>query len=332
MQYVRNLKNLNPHLLCFLCGGYLIEATTLIECSHSFCKTCIVHYLETSFNCPVCDTEVHKTKPLENIRSDQTLQEIIYKIVPELYEKEKKARQLYDISRTQQEDTNIAGQSSETPPIYEDHNRILVTLRYFRGSRSKRLKFEKILNLFPTRYLCCPLNLPVRVMKKFILQKFDLPLNWDVEVWRTDETLLDHLTLSDIVRIYGIFRERKPLEISFSVTPEGEGEKEEKTIPMDTDTKQCNSMNVDFPEKESISPSTIAARNILTTTPDPSDEEDNKENNARNKQLAQTTTTTSTSDIRMDIDQDVGNSSASMTNVNNVLESPSIVPTVSVSS
>lgn len=31
------LRELNPHLLCVLCGGYLIDATTIIECIHS-CK------------------------------------------------------------------------------------------------------------------------------------------------------------------------------------------------------------------------------------------------------------------------------------------------------
>ena len=39
---------------------------------------------------------------------------------------------------------------------------------------------------------------------------------FQVDVWRTDESLLDHLTLSDVVRIYGIFREvsvSEPLSI-----------------------------------------------------------------------------------------------------------------------
>lgn len=29
--------SLNPHLICVLCGGYLIDATTIVECLHS-CK------------------------------------------------------------------------------------------------------------------------------------------------------------------------------------------------------------------------------------------------------------------------------------------------------
>ncbi len=31
------ISELNPHLVCVLCGGYYIDATTIIECLHS-CK------------------------------------------------------------------------------------------------------------------------------------------------------------------------------------------------------------------------------------------------------------------------------------------------------
>ena len=29
------LSELNPHLICVLCGGYLIDATSIVECLHS---------------------------------------------------------------------------------------------------------------------------------------------------------------------------------------------------------------------------------------------------------------------------------------------------------
>lgn len=29
------LSDLNPHLMCVLCGGYYIDATTIVECLHS---------------------------------------------------------------------------------------------------------------------------------------------------------------------------------------------------------------------------------------------------------------------------------------------------------
>ncbi|XP_020621016.1 polycomb complex protein BMI-1-A-like [Orbicella faveolata] len=80
------LQDLNAHIMCVLCGGYLVDATTIVECLHSFCRSCIVKYLQTSYHCPVCDVEVHKTKPLLHIRPDRTLQDIVFKLVPGLYQ------------------------------------------------------------------------------------------------------------------------------------------------------------------------------------------------------------------------------------------------------
>ncbi|ELU14843.1 hypothetical protein CAPTEDRAFT_207553 [Capitella teleta] len=79
------LTELNPHLICVLCGGYYVDATTITECLHTFCKTCIVRYLDSSKYCPVCDVMVHKTKPLLHIRSDHLLQALVYKMVPGLF-------------------------------------------------------------------------------------------------------------------------------------------------------------------------------------------------------------------------------------------------------
>lgn len=43
------------------------EADCFLSC-FAVCKMCIVRYLETSKYCPICDVQVHKTKPLLNIR------------------------------------------------------------------------------------------------------------------------------------------------------------------------------------------------------------------------------------------------------------------------
>lgn len=39
------LEELNPHIMCALCAGYLVDATTIIECLHS-CKYKLYFYLE----------------------------------------------------------------------------------------------------------------------------------------------------------------------------------------------------------------------------------------------------------------------------------------------
>lgn len=39
---VKHIKDLNRYLTCSLCGGYLIDATTIVECLHS-CKYLLVN-------------------------------------------------------------------------------------------------------------------------------------------------------------------------------------------------------------------------------------------------------------------------------------------------
>ncbi|KAI0207106.1 hypothetical protein LSAT2_008252 [Lamellibrachia satsuma] len=189
------LSELNPHLVCVLCGGYYVDATTIIECLHSFCKTCIVRYLESSkycpcrrawstvlFSfcfqsvrrascgtsspqvfrstsvvcktcivrylesskyCPICDVQVHKTRPLLNIRTDQTLQDLVYKLVPGLFTNEMKQRREF-YSRNPMPGTSggrtggaTGGQREKL--LYTEDEKISLCLEY----SSKHAKFGR---------------------------------------------------------------------------------------------------------------------------------------------------------------------------------------------
>ena len=50
------------------------------------CRSCIVKYLEGNKYCPTCDVQIHKTRPLLSIRSDKALQDVVYKLVPGLFQ------------------------------------------------------------------------------------------------------------------------------------------------------------------------------------------------------------------------------------------------------
>ncbi|TNN73534.1 Polycomb group RING finger protein 5-A [Liparis tanakae] len=82
------VKDFNHFITCYLCRGYLIKPTTVTECLHTFCKSCIVQHFEDSNDCPKCGIQVHETNPLEMLRLDNTLEEIIFKLVPGLRERE----------------------------------------------------------------------------------------------------------------------------------------------------------------------------------------------------------------------------------------------------
>ncbi|GAB1302510.1 Polycomb group RING finger protein 6 [Apodemus speciosus] len=64
------------------------------EDEEEVCKSCIVRHFYYSNRCPKCNIVVHQTQPLYNIRLDRQLQDIVYKLVINLEEREKK--QMHD--------------------------------------------------------------------------------------------------------------------------------------------------------------------------------------------------------------------------------------------
>ena len=49
------------------------------------CKTCLVKYFNDSNNCPTCDIVIHPSYPMGKIIPDRLLEDIIDKILPNLY-------------------------------------------------------------------------------------------------------------------------------------------------------------------------------------------------------------------------------------------------------
>ncbi|XP_014845774.1 PREDICTED: polycomb complex protein BMI-1-A-like [Poecilia mexicana] len=231
------ITELNPHLICVLCGGYFIDATTIIECLHSFCKMCIVRYLETSKYCPICDVQVHKTKPLLNIRSDKTLQDIVYKLVPGLFKNEMKRRRDFyaehpvDASNGSHEDRGEV--ADEDKRIITDDEIISLSIEFFDQTRlvggveDKQTK-DQVAN---KRYLQCPAAMTVMHLRKFLRSKMDIPNTYQVEVMYEDEPLKDYYTLMDIAYIY-TWRRNGPLPLKYRVRP------------------NCKKMKVSHPQQE----------------------------------------------------------------------------------
>ena len=92
------LKTLNAYITCKICRGYLVDATTVTECLHTFCKSCMVKHLEDNNTCPTCQIVIHQSHPLQYISFDRTMQDIVYKLVPNLQENEiKREREFYKL-------------------------------------------------------------------------------------------------------------------------------------------------------------------------------------------------------------------------------------------
>uniref|UniRef100_A0A8C4X595 Bmi1 polycomb ring finger oncogene 1a n=1 Tax=Erpetoichthys calabaricus TaxID=27687 RepID=A0A8C4X595_ERPCA len=193
------ITELNPHLMCVLCGGYFIDATTIIECLHSFCKTCIVGYLETSKYCPICDVQVHKTRPLHNIRSDKTLQDIVYKLVPGLFKNEMKRRRDFYAAHPSADATN--GSNEDRGEVADEDKRIITD--------------DEIISLSIEFF---DHTMTVMHLRKFLRSKMDIPCTFQIEVMYEDEPLKDYYTLMDIAYIY-TWRRNGPLPLKYRVRP-----------------------------------------------------------------------------------------------------------------
>lgn len=57
-----SLDDVHPYITCFLCRGYLIEATTIVECLHTYCHSCLMKHLAKEKCCPQCDMSINKSK------------------------------------------------------------------------------------------------------------------------------------------------------------------------------------------------------------------------------------------------------------------------------
>ncbi|XP_013917722.1 PREDICTED: polycomb complex protein BMI-1-like [Thamnophis sirtalis] len=207
------ITELNPHLMCVICGGYFIDATTIIECLHSFCKTCIVHYLESSKYCPICDVQVHKTKPLLNIRSDKTLQDIVYKLVPGLTGCPSRTS-LSGAEHSSCGELNLYTKGGNQCRLATTYNSICPFSRVEqKGSNEKEKANEEAKD---KRYLRCPAAMTVMHLRKFLRSKMDIPNAFQVDVMYEEEPLKDYYTLMDIAYIY-TWRRNGPLPLKYRV-------------------------------------------------------------------------------------------------------------------
>ncbi|KAJ0033427.1 hypothetical protein NQD34_000534 [Periophthalmus magnuspinnatus] len=209
------ITELNPHLTCPLCAGYLVDATTIVECLHSFCKTCIVAFLETNKFCPRCDVQVHKTCPQLSIRADKTLQDIVYKLVPGLFKDEMKRRRDFYAENRELE----PGEVVETFNIAEDEI-ISLSIQFYERNKNKDKQHSEVDNDKSNgkRFLQCPAAMSVMHLAKFLRSKMDIPSNYRVEVLYGDEPLKDYYTLMDIAYFYE-WRRTGPIPLQYLVKP-----------------------------------------------------------------------------------------------------------------
>ncbi|KAJ7427219.1 Polycomb group RING finger protein 3 [Willisornis vidua] len=176
------LWDINAHITCRLCNGYLIDATTVTECLHTFCRSCLVKYLEENNTCPTCRIVIHQSHPLQYIGHDRTMQDIVYKLVPGLQEGETKADENLnkETSEEKQEEDNDYHRSDEQVSICLECN----------SSKLRGLK---------RKWIRCSAQATVLHLKKFIAKKLNLSSFNELDILCNEEILGKDHTLKFVV-------------------------------------------------------------------------------------------------------------------------------------
>ncbi|KAF8571091.1 hypothetical protein P879_02436 [Paragonimus westermani] len=220
---------INPMLTCKLCTGYLIDATTIVECLHSFCRSCILSHLKQHTTCPVCDTLLHKTRPHYAIRPDRALQAIVYKLIPNLFEREMSCRREFYEEHPHPEVRSLSpekkGEITLNAYVLQEEEHISIELEYWQPTGKQQLSSDSshtetsstVLNHQST-YLLCPPDVTVAHLEKLIRLKFGLEPN-DHKVamfFTTDDLFNSDYTLSDLACLYS-WRRLQPMKLYFTI-------------------------------------------------------------------------------------------------------------------
>lgn len=213
------LDLINEHLTCRLCSGYLIDAWTINECLHSYCRSCIFSYFndnDDNTTCPVCSTVPHPANPLLGITKDCWLQQIVYKLVPSLFKREMRQRRMFYDSNSDSKaklleqyskthSSQMGCREEELGELSErclfqqknklnNHDNIFVTLEY---NENDLKDFQPKSHLF---FIECSSNMPINILKQYL--KKVLPLSkrtrYQIDVLYEQKVLLDNLTLNHI--------------------------------------------------------------------------------------------------------------------------------------
>lgn len=175
------LSDLTDFICCSICQGFLIDATTISECLHTFCKTCIVKHIKNDNNeCPKCNTIIHQRRPLDYIMQDRNKQDIVYKLVPQLYASEldksisedQKTLEVTLYPTSAPKAAIPISKSTNTPNIEPNHSS-LFTSPSSSSSSAARLTLQ---SQEKNPYIClkCPLTVKIRDLKKIIWHSHQL--------------------------------------------------------------------------------------------------------------------------------------------------------------
>uniref|UniRef100_A0A4W5QL74 Polycomb group ring finger 5b n=1 Tax=Hucho hucho TaxID=62062 RepID=A0A4W5QL74_9TELE len=165
------VKDFNHFITCYVCKGYLIKPTTVTECLHTFCKSCIVQHFEDSNDCPKCGIQVHETNPLEMLR-------ILFEQQKEIeFWRSRKSKENGEGKRRSRLDAdNDDGGDGD---YHRSDPQIAICLDCLRNNS---LVEENIVRGLMKKFIRCSTRVTVGTIKKFLSLKLKLPSSYELDV------------------------------------------------------------------------------------------------------------------------------------------------------
>jgi len=209
---------LNQYLLCSLCMGYFKDAHTIMECLHTFCKSCIYKYFLENSECPTCGISL-KPFPMQTIRVDRTLQSIVDKIFPQLLLKDLQEEKFFYVERGLPiPDALLEEENKAAPSIPTVDNQPPPSKRLKKGEAHKRIYNDEIAFELSLDAACTDIDLPkldkpfirtsakitVFHLKKFLSKKLNLKTANEVEITYRGEVLGSEHSLEYILKTRGM--------------------------------------------------------------------------------------------------------------------------------
>lgn len=172
---------------------------------HSFCRPCAVKYIREKPSCPECHEPIKDKRVLNRLKADVTKQNIVYKLVPGLYEREMARRRKFYAERpTTRYKSEMFGDIPPSKTIKPD-DMLNVCLTWMKDS---------IDDACIKTYLHCRADSSMLVLKKLIVGKFGLELPVKI-YYGGSEIFFDLTTLMDVAAAYNWAPENKILNLSF---------------------------------------------------------------------------------------------------------------------
>ena len=186
------IRDINEHLLCSLCNGYFIDASTITNCNHSFCRSCLLKHLNANATCPKCSCNKIK------FRSDRILQRLVYKLVPNLYHNEVCRRQVFAAFDAQSGNLLRQSAQQQTDTTSVNNYNIVTCSDIINLKVVGKVSGE---NDFISFHLNCPSLLTIGLLCKFIRAKFEVGEGYEVLFHHHGELLHHHYNLIDVAYI-----------------------------------------------------------------------------------------------------------------------------------